>query len=126
MLFYSFSHSSTAPLGQIRVKCFAQGHIDRFFTLLAWEIEPANFRLLAQRSNRYCLIIGYKSTIQLDSKQCFHVMFPLFQLKYKEGLKKDTSPSFYSTLPETIETNFAKRQSSMRSQVKNTYVCICC
>jgi hypothetical protein len=36
------------PLDQIRVKCLAQGHIDRFFTLSALVFKPATFWLLAQ------------------------------------------------------------------------------
>ena len=51
VLFYRFSHSSTAPLEQIKVQCLARGHIDRSLTLLAQVFEPATFRLLAQRSN---------------------------------------------------------------------------
>jgi hypothetical protein len=34
--------------GAISFKCLAQGHVDRFFTLLALRVEQATFRLLAQ------------------------------------------------------------------------------
>jgi hypothetical protein len=36
----------------IRVKCLAQDHIGRFFTLSALEFKLATFQLLAQHSNR--------------------------------------------------------------------------
>ena len=48
MWFYRVSHSRTSPLEQIRVKCLAQGLIDRFFTLLARVFKPTTFWLLAQ------------------------------------------------------------------------------
>ena len=38
--------------GAIRLKCLAQGHIDRFFTLSVLEFKLATFRILAQCSNR--------------------------------------------------------------------------
>jgi hypothetical protein len=34
------------------IHCLAQGHIDRFFILLAWGFELATSWLMAQRSNR--------------------------------------------------------------------------
>lgn len=41
VIFYRDSHSSTAPLEQIRVKCLPPGHIDRFFTLSMVKSETA-------------------------------------------------------------------------------------
>ena len=40
MLLYRMSHSSTSPMEQIRVKCLAQGNIERFLTQSARGFKP--------------------------------------------------------------------------------------
>ena len=52
VLFYRVSHSSMAPLEQIRVRCLARGQTYTFFTLIARVFQLENIRLLAQSSNR--------------------------------------------------------------------------
>lgn len=42
------SHFIMVPLEHIRIKCLAQGHINRFSTLSAQGFEPETFGLLAQ------------------------------------------------------------------------------
>lgn len=39
------------------------------------------------------------------------------QMKYKEAGKKGAMKSFYSTLPETLDTQHAKEASQLQSQV---------
>lgn len=43
------------------------------------------------------------------------------QSKYKEGGRKSLSQSFYSQLPETAETQFAKSVSDLQSQVRRRW-----
>ena len=52
--------------------------------------------------------------VQQESRSC---PFFIFQIKYKEGGKKDISASLYSQLPETMETQFAKEISDIQSEV---------
>lgn len=47
---------------------------------------------------------------------CFH----LFQNKYKEDGKRSLAQSFYSQLPETSDTQFAKSVSELQSEVSET------
>lgn len=42
------------------------------------------------------------------------------QVKYKEAVRKETSGSLYSTLPDTLETSFAREMTDMQSQVRHT------
>lgn len=49
-----------------------------------------------------------------------HVVFVLFQRKYKEAGKKGVASSVYCTLPETLETRHAKEASQLHSEV-NTH-----
>lgn len=42
----------------------------------------------------------------------------VFQTKYKEASKKQTSTSLYHRLPETLETQHAKEASQLQSQVR--------
>lgn len=44
----------------------------------------------------------------------------LFQNKYKEDGRRSLSQSFYSQLPETTETQFAKTVSELQSEVRET------
>lgn len=44
----------------------------------------------------------------------------LFQNKYKEDGMRSLSQSFYSQLPETAETQFAKTVSELQSEVRET------
>lgn len=46
-----------------------------------------------------------------------HVVFVLFQRKYKEAGKKGVASSLYCTLPETLETRHAKEASQLHSEV---------
>lgn len=46
----------------------------------------------------------------------FHVL----QTKYKEDGKKNLCQSFYSQLPETSETRFAKTVSELQNEVRDT------
>lgn len=47
-----------------------------------------------------------------------NVLFLLFQVKYKEVVKKEASSCLYSKLPETLETQHAKDASQLQSQVR--------
>lgn len=49
-----------------------------------------------------------------------HVVFVLFQRKYKEAGKKGVASSLYCTLPETLETRHAKEASQLHSEVNTT------
>ena len=44
-------------------------------------------------------------------------MCALSQIKYKESGKKEMSSSLYSTLPDTLETSFAREMTDMMSEV---------
>lgn len=48
----------------------------------------------------------------------FWVTFP--QIKYKESGKKELSSSLYHTLPDTLETAFAREVTDMLSEVKKS------
>lgn len=43
------------------------------------------------------------------------------QSKYKEGGRKSLSQSFYSQLPETTETHFAKTVAELQSEVRPAF-----
>lgn len=43
--------------------------------------------------------------------------FHVFQKKYKEDGRRSLSQSFYSQLPQTTETQFAKSVSELQSEV---------
>lgn len=47
-----------------------------------------------------------------------NLMFSSPQVKYKEAVRKETSSSLYSTLPDTLETSFAREMTDMQSQVR--------
>lgn len=51
------------------------------------------------------------------------LFFPYYQLRYKEGGKKDLSSSLYSRLPETTEIQFAKEVAEMQSEVSSETLC---
>lgn len=68
-----------------------------------------------------CVIIWKflpRSRVQLT---CFR----LFQNKYKEDGRRSLSQSFYSQLPETAETQFAKTVSGLQSEVRRRITSCC-
>lgn len=44
------------------------------------------------------------------------------QSKYKEGGRRSLSQSFYSQLPETTETQFAKTVAELQSEVRDSVI----
>ena len=57
MVFYKVSHSTTAPLEQIRVKCLSEGHINcLFFFPLQWLLLGVGSYLNVQRIA--CILSG--------------------------------------------------------------------
>ncbi len=54
--------------------------------------------------------------LSLSHRFCLHG----FQNKYKEDGKRNLSQSFYSQLPETTETQFAKSVAELQSEVRDT------
>lgn len=50
-------------------------------------------------------------------------VFP--QVKYRESGRKERSSSLYSTLPDTLETSFAREMTELQSEVR-TGAASCC
>lgn len=50
---------------------------------------------------------------------CWPIILCSSQSKYKEGGRRSLSQSFYSQLPETAETQFARAVAELQSEVRD-------
>jgi hypothetical protein len=117
VLCYRVSHSSIVPLEQIRVKYFAQGHSDTFFTLAAQALEPATwpYALTARLPN----LIHRDMYTRFQLKSMFIGRIHRCYRRCSEMLVSSSNNAVIHTSSKKFKTNNI-RKSNIRVQNKQT------